>query len=57
MNFYSVFTSIITVAMILTGIFFLMSSATDIQLGFGLILLFMGLNNIAQFGKFSHESK
>ena len=38
--------ALITAGMLLTGIFFLMVGGTDIQFGFGLVLLFMGLNNI-----------
>ena len=36
----------ITILQILTGIFFLSHAVTDIQLGFGLVFLFMGLDNI-----------
>ena len=36
----------ITILQILAGIFFLFHAVTDIQLGFGLVLLFMGLANI-----------
>lgn len=36
----------IIILQILTGIFFLSHAVTDIQLGFGLVFLFMGLANI-----------
>jgi len=35
---------ILMVVEILVGGFFLLNAATDIQIGFGLVLLFMGLN-------------
>ena len=37
---------IITILQILAGIFFLLNAITDIQLGFGIVLLFMGLANV-----------
>ncbi len=42
----NIYLTIIGVATILTGIFFLMVGGTDFHYGIGLILLFMGLNNI-----------
>ena len=37
---------VITILQIATGILFLSLAESDIQLGFGLVLLFMGLANI-----------